>query len=366
MARELPTIQEPQKWVGFIEVPGLLMLRLMSRCNEKCLFCMVEEEIEKSDDVDYEEAVSRIEAQPPETRIEFFGGEPTIYPRFLPLLRLARARGHSCSIATNCRAFHSEKFTRAVAELDPSQIYIRTSLYGDTAELHDYYTATPGSFTQTLRGVRNVVEAGFRCQVNLVIMEKNFDRLSGMTELVHSLGVPRIKYGNLVEISTCRPHAVRLSLVRPHLAEAIALAERLGLTVTVEKTPVCAASGRIDLMSAERDLGQWARAYDDEGECRGCLVRSWCDGFDPDYVRLFGFEGIERVTAVSDAVLKGTATASEEPEYLKTHCVEIADEYPDEETLLALDSLNQTVESRLGRLVVFPKKYVEARPRPSV
>ena len=360
MAKELTVIKKPQEWVGFIEVPGLLMLRLMSRCNEKCLFCMVEEEIQKSDDVDYQEAVHRIMAQPEGTRIEFFGGEPTIYPRFLDLIRLARERGHSCSIASNCRAFHSEKFTRAVAALDASQIYIRTSFYGDTPELHDYYTAIPGSFVQTVKGVKNIVAAGFRCQVNIVILKENVERLLQMTELIHSLQVPRIKFGNLIEVNSCRQHAVRLSEVSPHLKKALKRAEELGLTVTVEKTPICAASGRIDLMSTERDLGQWSRAFDDDGECGRCLVRRWCEGLDPDYVELFGYDGIARMNSVPRVVLKGTALESEEPEYLKTHCVEISEESLDENTTLALNDLLQKVQTRLGRLAVFPRKYVQS------
>ena len=360
MVKELTIINQSEKWVGFIEAPGLLLLRLMSRCNERCLFCMVEDEIQKSDDVEYQAAVDRIMAQPPDTKIEFFGGEPTIYPRFLDLLKLARQRGHSCSIATNCRIFHSEKFTKTVADLDPTQIYIRTSLYGDTPELHDYYTAIPGSYAQTIKGIQNIVAAGFRCQVNVVIMEKNVERLFAMTELVHSLKVPRIKFGNLVDVGSCHRHSVQLSKVRTHLWQAISLAERLGLTVTVEKTPICVASGRIDLMSSERDLGQWDRAYDDEDICRKCLVRRWCDGLDPGYVELYGYDGISRINSVSPVVLKGTAAESEEPEYLKTHCVEIANEEMEETTVLALSNLLEEVEKKLGRLAVFPSKYVDA------
>jgi molybdenum cofactor biosynthesis enzyme MoaA len=358
--RTLTVISEKPLGTAFLEVPGLLMLRLMSRCNEKCVFCMVEEEIQKSDDVNYNEAVNRIMAQPEGTRIEFFGGEPTIYPRFMDLLRLARQRGHSCSIATNCRVFHSEKFTRAVAELDPAQIYVRTSLYGDTAELHDYYTATPGSYAQTIKGLKNLVAMGFRCQANVVIMEKNVDHLAEITRLVHSLGLPRIKYGNLVEIRSCRAHSVRLSQVRPRLQEAVAIAEQLKLTVTVEKTPVCVAGGRVDLISAERDLGNWERAFDDEGQCGGCLVRRWCEGLDPDYVALYGYEGINRLTHVPQLVLKGSAQDSGEPEYLKTHCVQIEDEEPDAQTVEALYGLLQEVESRHGRLAVFPRRYIES------
>lgn len=356
----MPPRPADSKWVQFYEAPGLLLIRLMSRCNEKCVFCMVADEIEFSDDVDYEQAVRRIKAQPPGTRIEFFGGEPTIYPRFLDLLRLARERGHPCSIASNVRAFHSDKFTMAIADMDASKIYIRTSLYGDDEQLHDYYTATPGSFRQTSKGVQNIVRAGFRSQVNLVILRQNYERLNAMTELVHSWRVPRIKFGNLIAISTCEAHAVQLSLVRPHLQEAVSLAERLGLIVTIEKTPICVASGRIDLISTERAIGNWSRVFDDTGECKGCLVRPWCDGLDPDYVTKFGYDGLERIESVSKRVLKGTAHDSLEPEFLKTHCVAIDDFPPDSRALAALNDLLAQVEAKHGSLAVFPQKYVRA------
>jgi pyruvate-formate lyase-activating enzyme len=350
--------QQQDQWVGFHEVPGILLVRLMSRCNEKCLFCMVADEIAQSDDLNFQEAVDKIISQPIGTQIEFFGGEPTIYPRFLDLLRVARQHGYYCSIASNVRIFHSDRYTDAVAALDPSKIYIRTSIYGDTEALHDYYTDTPGSYRQTVRGIQNIVQAGFMCQVNIVILKENVDKLSSIVDQVHTWGVPRIKFGNLISLSTCGPHAVRLSTVRPRLRDAIGRAESFGLTVTVEKTPVCVASGRIDLMSTERMIYQSTRSFDDPGTCGGCLVRPWCDGLDPDYVTLFGYDGIERLTAISPAVLSGSLKQSGEPELLKMHCVEIADSRPDEATMLALYELSQRVAAKHGCLAVFPSEYI--------
>ena len=344
---------------AFLEFPGLLMLRLMSRCNNHCIFCMVEDEIRTSDDVEYADALGRIQAQAPGTRIEFFGGEPTIYPRFLELLRFAREHGFSCSIATHGRTFSSRSFTTKVAALDPRQIYIRTSLYGDTAELHDYYTAIRRSYVQTVQGIGNIVEAGFRCQVNCVIMKGNVERLSQMTQLVHSWGVPRIKFSNLICVGSCESEAVSLSTVRPHLVHAIELAENLGLTVTVEKTPVCVASGRLDLMSTERDLGRWTRSFDDQGECGRCLVRRWCEGLDPEYAERFGYRGLHALDRMSRRIIKGDTHERGEPEFLKVHCIEVPDGPLDDATLTALTGILESVEERFGRLAIFPRRFLD-------
>lgn len=358
MGAKFKVIQPSTERTGFHEVPGILLVRLMSRCNEKCVFCMVMDEIQRSDDLYYDEVVAKIEAQPVETQIEFFGGEPTIYPRFLDLLRTARQRGHRCSIASNIRIFHSERFTGQVAALDPAKIYIRTSIYGDTAELHDYYTATPGSFVQTIRGLQNILAAGFPSQVNVVIMRENYQLLPRLAEAVHAWGVPRIKFGNLMSVEACAPHAAPLTEIRPFLVAAIERAERLGLTVTVEKTPVCIVDGRLDLMSTERLLYGTARAFDDRGACAGCLVRRWCDGLDPGYARHFGVEGLHPLSSVPARVIKGPADALPEPELLKTYCVEVGDTPLDESTVRALDRTWARVEAKHGVLAVFPRRYL--------
>jgi molybdenum cofactor biosynthesis enzyme MoaA len=359
MGAKFNVVQPPSpEWTGFFEVPGILLLRLMSRCNEKCLFCMVADEIERSDDVQFDEAVRRIEAQPPGTQIEFFGGEPTIYPRFLDLLRIARQLGHPCSIASNIRIFHSRRFTDRVAELDPSQIYIRTSIYGDTPELHDYYTAAAGSFAQTLQGVKNIVAAGFPSQVNVVIMRGNYHLLPRFADAVHAWGVKRIKFGSLISVEQCAEHAVEMNDVRPFLCEAIDRAERLGLQVTVEKTPICVIDGRVDLLSTERVIYGSARTYDDAGPCGSCLVRRWCDGLDCGYARQFGTRGLQSVTTVPHAVVRRSQSGPFDPELLKTYCVEIDDEQLDELTMRELQDIWSRVNARHGVLAVFPSRFI--------
>ena len=345
------------QWIGFFEVPGILLIRLMSRCNEKCLFCMVADEIAQSDDVDFDLAVQRIATQPAGTLIEFFGGEPTIYPQFLDLLRAARTREYPCSIATNMRIFHSQKFTASVASLGAPSIYVRTSIYGHDAQVHDYYTATGGSYHQTVRGVRNVVAAGFPNQVNVVILAQNYRHLPQITRQVHQWGVRRIKFGNLTNVRTCAAHVVSLASMKPYLQEAVATAETLGLSVTIEKTPICVAGRRVDLLSTERRIYGTVRSYDDAGTCGGCLVRRWCDGLDKDYADRFGFGGIERVETVPVQVIRPLGPDCQ-PELLKMYCVAVEDAQPDTLTMANLEHVLNRVSAKHGDLAIFPRKYL--------
>jgi pyruvate-formate lyase-activating enzyme len=351
--------QRPAAGMAFHEVEGILLVRLMSRCNEKCLFCMVADEIASSDDVAFRAAVARIEAQAATTQIEFFGGEPTIYPGFLELLRFARRRGHRCSIASNLRIFHNAGFAKSVADLGVDDIYIRTSLYGHTEALHDHYTAAKGSYRQTVRGIERVVEAGFLCQVNVVILRENVTVLEEMTRQVYAWGVPRIKFGMLTGVESCAAHAVSIADVSRPLQRAIDLAESLGLKVTVEKTPVCAIGGRLDLLSTEHEIYGGKRIYDDAAHCGRCLVRRWCDGLDPGYVREFGTVGLGGLASIPRAAINATLDQASQPPLLEMQCVEIPDGPPSPSSVDAIASLASHVHARHGGLAVFPSKYIE-------
>jgi pyruvate-formate lyase-activating enzyme len=351
----------PAAGMAFHLVEGILLVRLMSRCNEKCLFCMVADEIATSDDVAFRDAIARIAAQRASTQIEFFGGEPTIYPRFLDLLRFARSRGHRCSIASNLRIFHNAAFTRSVAELGARDIYIRTSIYGHTEALHDHYTAARGSYRQTVRGIGRVVEAGFPCQVNVVLLRENLAVLGEIVRQVHAWGVPRIKFGMLTGVESCAAHAVTIAEVAGPLQQAIALAESLGLKVTVEKTPVCAIRGRLDLLSTEREIYGGHRVFDDAGPCGGCLVRRWCDGLDPGYVQAFGTAGLQALDGVPHATINASLDDAAQPPLLEMRCVQIPDGPLAPQTAEAIAALAGRVQARHGGLAVFPARFLRRR-----
>jgi pyruvate-formate lyase-activating enzyme len=318
---------------------------------------MTRDEIASATTVDYSQAEAAIVSQPPGTRIEFFGGEPTLHPRFLDFVRLAREHGHSCSMATNGRRLSDEDFVSRLAELGAEEIYVRTSVYGDCAAVHDQYTGVQGSYAETWAGILHCLRRGFLVQVNTVILEKNVERLTAIARRVHQFEVPRIKFGNLVDVELCAPHAVPLSRVSEPLNRAIEVSEDLGLVVTVEKTPICVIAGRIDLVSTERQLGHWPRGFDDQGVCGDCLVRSWCDGLDPGYVSVFGYDGIHRLEKVPAKAVEGDPERP--PEFLKMHCVRVPNPKLDEATATKLHRVLTAVENQHGRLAVFPNRTID-------
>ena len=240
---------------------------------------------------------------PAGSKVDLFGGEPTLHPNFFDILDYLYAKGMDFSVATNGRAFAKQQFTRKVADITKGGLYVRTSLYGLDAGDHDQATGVSGSYDELMSGLDNIAAAKLSCQVNIVLTQKNISKLEEITRLVASKKAERIKFGLLVDSSSCIDIVPSISEIRPELTRAVRLAKELGLMVTIEKAPLCLAPEYMNEFSSERELGQWSRFFDDNGDCGGCLMRKWCDGLDPDYVDVFGTEGISKIARVPSAVL---------------------------------------------------------------
>lgn len=349
--------------INYIRSPRLLILCLLNRCNNKCRFCMVENEIQEANLMEFKDIQSLINTENIDTRIEFYGGEPTLHPRFFDAIAFAIKQGHECSIASNGRIFASDKYTNKLAKLGAKNIYVRTSLYGHNSKIHDYYTRSYGSFNQTIKGITNLLKHGFRCQVNFVIMKYNYRYLSDMVELVSNLGVPRVKFGMLVETSKNIDDAVRIRDLREPLHSAIEKSKINGLTVTIEKAPLCLAKDYLSCFScADRQITKIIRHYSNNA-CFSCILTRWCDGVDPGYFENFGDSELSQINRVSKSALfpidKNTIDIIE-PEFLKTYFISYdLENSSDLEMLNKLNALKHRTDEKLGELVIIPPSLVD-------
>jgi MoaA/NifB/PqqE/SkfB family radical SAM enzyme len=150
----------------------MFVLVLTGSCNNNCRFCYQERKFF----LDTEKARSLIsEAKKSgENHINFFGGEPTIHPDFLGLVRYVKGQGLDFSLNSNLRLLSYKEVAEKIAGFDP--VLIQTSLHGHYPEIHDKLTRTPGSFEQTVKGIKNLLDLGYdpgRIVVNTVITKQN-------------------------------------------------------------------------------------------------------------------------------------------------------------------------------------------------
>jgi uncharacterized protein len=149
----------------------LLYLNITYRCNSRCLFCAA--------DVAYKESPRQLSVQEighligdrRYLQIQLSGGEPTIHPDILNIVRLCRAHSDHVALLSHGRTFQSEVFSRDVLEAGINNIIV--PLYGPDSESHDHVSKVRGSFDQTIRGFEHLEKMksryGFRMELKLLL-----------------------------------------------------------------------------------------------------------------------------------------------------------------------------------------------------
>lgn len=166
-----------------------LWVRLTRVCNQRCLFCL-DRDAQNGTFLDFE-ALRRELLRGRRLgmrRVVLSGGEPTLHPRFLELVSLARdlGYGHIQAITNGRRFCYGDFLSKAVAA---GLGEITFSLHGHTQALHDRLTRTPGSFLQALAALKAALSLPLIVSVDVVVNRLNLPCLRELLEFYAARGV---------------------------------------------------------------------------------------------------------------------------------------------------------------------------------
>ena len=165
-------------------------------CNSNCIMCTnpfgFRNEKDAAEHYNKEKILELIESNSENIRkngISLTGGEPTIHPHFLDILKKIRADipKAEISFATNGRRFIYPDFTKNVLSINDLQI--RTVIHSYKAETHNSITRTPNSFKQTIKGIKNIFKQRNDSHVislRLVLLKQNYKELDKISEFIYS------------------------------------------------------------------------------------------------------------------------------------------------------------------------------------
>ncbi len=181
-------------WMRAAEAPPHATVNATYVCNQDCVFCATGPR-------------TGIDAHPPGLRREierlwragvrslaFDGGEPTLNPELLPLLRHARTLGFErIEVTTNGRMCFYEDFARKLVRGGPTSLVF--SVHGPDAALHARHVGVAEAFEQTTGGIRNCVKhapPGLELAMSTTVTRHNGARLAEIAELAVTLGLKRL------------------------------------------------------------------------------------------------------------------------------------------------------------------------------
>ena len=165
-------------------------IRLATACNSDCMFCLDAEtprgRFTPTDQVMAELEQGRAEGA---SKVVLSGGEATLHPQLLVILRAARELGYSRvqTVTNGWRLADRGFYDRCVdAGLDE----VTFSLHGHTEELHERLTRTRGSFRRIVKAIaRAARDPRVVCNIDVVLCRPNVGVLDRILELGISLGV---------------------------------------------------------------------------------------------------------------------------------------------------------------------------------
>ena len=172
--------------------PRKVIMNVTYVCNNHCTFCAVGTRTQ----VDGHPTRQReyLDAYRAEgvTMVDFDGGEPTMNPELVPLVRYARKVGYErVNVTTNGRMCFYEDFARTLVRSGLTTLLF--SVHGPDARTHAQQVGVAEAFDQTVGGIRNCVRLappGVELGMNITLTKGNYEKLPQVAELALSLGLP--------------------------------------------------------------------------------------------------------------------------------------------------------------------------------
>lgn len=118
------------------------------------------------------------------------GGEPTLHPEFHRILALVRREfpGRMIRLLTNGRMFAYESFCERVFGIAQTPFAAAIPLFGHDARTHEATARAPGSFEQTVLGLRHALRhrrPGQAVEVRIILTRIQMKSLKSTLEFVH-------------------------------------------------------------------------------------------------------------------------------------------------------------------------------------
>jgi MoaA/NifB/PqqE/SkfB family radical SAM enzyme len=173
-----------------------LILNITYKCGNRCVFCATGDRITAALSWEQIDGILRQHRSEGTEHLDIDGGEPTLHPRLIDAIALARDLGYrSINVTTNGRMLRDRVFARRL--LDSGLTHLLISLHGATAAVHEAATDTPGSFEQTMSGIDNAMAVrppDVPTGMNVTIARGNVDHLLPLTELAIAKGFYKINF----------------------------------------------------------------------------------------------------------------------------------------------------------------------------
>jgi radical SAM protein with 4Fe4S-binding SPASM domain len=191
-------------------LPSVFTLEITTVCNNFCSGCANVElsrvATERKNNIGYMDQWKRVideivALNQPDTLIRISGGEPTVHPDFIEIIKYIETCGVPFAVFSTGRWGHIRQQTEIIHTLSQSKnlIGVLISLHGHDAETHCQFTESVSkSFDETCLSIQKAVAAGIAVFTNTVIHKKNLHNIRDIADLSAQLGASYAVFNRFV------------------------------------------------------------------------------------------------------------------------------------------------------------------------
>ncbi|NRD78406.1 TIGR04053 family radical SAM/SPASM domain-containing protein [Bacillus sp. BRMEA1] len=172
----------------FNKDPFIVIWELTRACQLKCLHCRADAQYTRDPrELTFEEGKSLIDQiyDMNNPLLVFTGGDPLMRPDVFDIAKYAVEKGVRVSMTPSATPNVTKEAIKRAKEVGLSRWAF--SLDGPTAEIHDHFRGTDGSFALTMERIKYLHELEIPIQINTVISRYNVEHLDEMAKLVEEL-----------------------------------------------------------------------------------------------------------------------------------------------------------------------------------
>ena len=171
--------------------PQKLIMNVTYVCNNHCTFCAVGTRTQVDGHPTRQREILDKYRRHGVRLVDFDGGEPTLNPELVPLIRHAARVGYErIHVTTNGRLCAYEDFARKLVRSGLSSIAF--SVHGPDLASHAREVGVAEAYDQTVSGIRHCVKhapEGVALGMNVTLTKTNFRKLPQLAQLAWDLGL---------------------------------------------------------------------------------------------------------------------------------------------------------------------------------
>jgi radical SAM protein with 4Fe4S-binding SPASM domain len=168
-------------------------LYITEACQLRCEHCYMGERLDRALKMPYDVVMNTLTTwrQMGGSKLTILGGEPTLHPDYIRIIRSAKALGYEHVITTSNGL---ERAAKKFAQMEPKDFsYVQISLDGGSPASHDQIRGS-GTFDRALATVATLCERGFDTRIICTVNKANMGDCLNLLDIADTLGVSLVKF----------------------------------------------------------------------------------------------------------------------------------------------------------------------------